>query len=541
VPTTSEKPTGNSLRWIVPCFGVLFITLALKVSLLVADAFPLNADEAVVGLMGRHILQGRWPIFFYGQAYMGSLDAVLVAGAFRLAGISAVAIRAVQCLLFLGTVWMTMILAKRYLLSQHAAIVAGLLMAIPTVNVTLYSTVSLGGYGESLFLGNLLLLLTLNIKDMPARRWTYFIWGLIAGLGFWAFGLTLVYSLPAGILLGVVIWRRKTRRWLSVLFVLLGLMIGAAPWIVHAASQGLGPLLSELVGSAIAVESGAGAAGGILSRLLSLLVLGSTVILGLRPPWEVQWLAWPLAPIVLAFWLAVLLHTVMALRRRDEGRALRWLLAWIVSFLFLGFLLTPFGGDPSGRYFLPLAVPMALMAADFIDRIRLQINSVLIYGLLGIVLAFNLWGTLQANMASPTGLTTQFDPITRIDHQHDAELIDFLEQHEERYGYSNYWVSYPIAFQSNEQIIFIPRLPYHPDFRYTERDDRYPPYTELVDGVSRVAYITTHHPDLDEYLRDAFQDLGVEFDEIRIGDYQVFYGLSKLISPQDIGLGSNTP
>jgi hypothetical protein len=50
------------------------------------NAVPFNADEAIVALMARHILQGERPIFFYGQAYMGSLDAYLVALGFLLFG-----------------------------------------------------------------------------------------------------------------------------------------------------------------------------------------------------------------------------------------------------------------------------------------------------------------------------------------------------------------------------------------------------------------------------------------------------------------------
>jgi hypothetical protein len=46
--------------------------------------------------MARHILQGERPLFFYGQAYLGSLDAWLVAGAFAVLGQSAAAIRLVQ-------------------------------------------------------------------------------------------------------------------------------------------------------------------------------------------------------------------------------------------------------------------------------------------------------------------------------------------------------------------------------------------------------------------------------------------------------------
>jgi hypothetical protein len=63
----------------------------------------------------------------------------------------------------------------------------------------------------------------------------------------------------------------------------------------------------------------------------------------------------------------------------------------------------------------------------------------------------------------------------------------------------------------------------------------------MVSNASRVAYITTHHPELDQYLRDAFSDLGVEYSDISIGDYQVFYDLSKPVSPQEMGLGTTTP
>ena len=61
-----------------PLLGALLINVALKAALLYADVVPFNADEAVVALMGRHILQGERPVFFYGQAYLGSLDAWLV-------------------------------------------------------------------------------------------------------------------------------------------------------------------------------------------------------------------------------------------------------------------------------------------------------------------------------------------------------------------------------------------------------------------------------------------------------------------------------
>jgi hypothetical protein len=116
-------------------------------------------------------------------------------------------------------------------------------------------------------------------------------------------------------------------------------------------------------------------------------------------------------------------------------------------------------------------------------------------------------------------------------------LIRFLRAKRITRGYSNYWVTYPIAFLSGEELIFSPRLPYHEDFRYTIRDDRYRKYSDLVNASEELSFITTNHPALDEYLREKFEKLGVTWTEKVIGDYTVFYQLSDTIRPDDIGLG----
>jgi len=156
-------------------------------------------------------------------------------------------------------------------------------------------------------------------------------------------------------------------------------------------------------------------------------------------------------------------------------------------------------------------------------------------------LIYNLWGTVQSAQRIPPGITTQFNAITQVDHRDMDELIMFLKDNDEMHGYTNYWVSYPLAFQSQEDLIFIPRLPYHEDLRYTPRDDRYPPYAQTVSQAPRVAYITTHHPALNDYLRTAFTDHGVTWRETRIGDYFVFHDLSLAVSPEEIGLGLSSP
>jgi predicted membrane-bound mannosyltransferase len=103
---------------------IVLLALALKGALLAADAVPFNSDEAVVGLMARHILlKGERPVFYYGQAYMGSLDAWLIAGAFALLGISTLTMRLVQVLLFIGLLVSYWLLARRFCRSEEAALV----------------------------------------------------------------------------------------------------------------------------------------------------------------------------------------------------------------------------------------------------------------------------------------------------------------------------------------------------------------------------------------------------------------------------------
>ena len=111
-----------------------------------------------------------------------------------------------------------------------------------------------------------------------------------------------------------------------------------------------------------------------------------------------------------------------------------------------------------------------------------------------LLLGYNVGATWQAATRQPPGITTQFDPITWIDHTRDQELIDFLLEQGETRGYTNYWVQTPIAFLSNERIISAAALPYHLNLGYTPRDDRYPPYTQAVAQADRAFYITTIIP-----------------------------------------------
>jgi len=549
-------------RWVLAGVGALGTAILLKIILLAANSFPFNADEAIVALMARHISQGATPSFFYGQAYMGSLDAFLIAIGFSIIAEQVWIVRFVQLLLYTATLTSTVWVGKKIFEDIRVGVLAIWFLAIPTVNVTLYTTVTLGGYGEMLLIGNLILLSGFRIADMLQRQgaedkwWDWTIFGALAGLGLWAFGLTLIYAIPVSIYLILVLWKRiyehrdqmhiQGRSVLIklgkiVVFASCGILLGAIPWIAYALRNGLIELVDEMRGGAIAGVEGLSWMSQNIQHLINFLLLGVTVIFGIRPPWEIRWLALPLIPFVIFFWIAVLIFSANQLYRRNYLHVERIVVLLGVGItLILAFILTPFGADPSGRYFLPLAIILSLIASDMIFKLKTKYGS-WAYGLAGMIIIFQLWGTVQIMLINPPGLTTQIDAITQIDHRYDEKLINFLLENGELHGYSNYWVAYPLAFKSEEKIIYVPRLPYHQDFRYTERDDRYEPYDMVVDQAEHVAYITTNHPDLNVYIRGQFDDLGVSWREQQIGDYLIFYALSEIVRPEDIKLGETSP
>jgi len=525
--------------------AILAAAAVLKAWLVGMDLVPFNADEAVVALMARHILAGERPVFFYGQAYMGSLDAFLVAGGFLIWGQHVWVIRLIQGLLYLATIITTVLIGRAAFSSLKTGLLAACLLAIPAINVTLYTTASLGGYGEALLIGNLIILAGHSLarslsKGENKDKYLALELGFLVGLGLWANGLTLVYSIPVGLVVLLTFFQHRKLAGARGMVLnggglALGFLSGSSPWWVFALSSGWSSLFTELFGSAVSVEQ-VTFWERLGAHLVNLVLLGGTVLFGLRPPWEVRWLAVPLLPLALIFWLGASGFVVQNMLRNKNQRFIYWMLGGVGIVLGLGFLFTSFGVDPSGRYFLPLCVPLALAAAEMVQYFFRKIHWQLLT--FAIVLIFNLWGTLQSAVYPP-GITTQFYAPSAIDHRYDADLLAFLDQAGEHFGYSNYWVAYPLAFNSGEQTIFIPRLPYHLDLRYTTRDDRYPPYDRLVNSSQQVAYITTRNPALDVWLRNGFSDAGVTWSEKTIGDYQVFYHLSRPVRPEQIGLGGD--
>src|SRR5229473_1530259 len=105
LPATNNPslPGRSPLRWLrflrSPLWLCLLLALLIRAWLVVHTQGVIAGDEAMVGLQAENILRGQHPVYYYGQPYMGSLEAYFAALLFAIAGPSVWTLRAVSILL----------------------------------------------------------------------------------------------------------------------------------------------------------------------------------------------------------------------------------------------------------------------------------------------------------------------------------------------------------------------------------------------------------------------------------------------------------
>ncbi|MEV0807314.1 hypothetical protein [Micromonospora sp. NPDC050200] len=247
--------------------------------LLLHDAPTTNSDEATMGLAALHIAQGRhFPVWFYGQAYMGTLEAYLAAPIMALAGPSVLALRVPSLALyalFLILVWR---LTRRLGGGRWFALVVVGLFALGSDRIVKNQMIAAGGYPELNPAGAALALLTLHLcAGQPgARLPRWAAWGLLSGLMIWVDPLLLPYIVATGAVL--VAWRRRELAGRAGLMVGAALLLGAAPMLLDSVRHGRNPL------AAVLAASGGDATTGWGERLHGGLVLGPPLGMGFCAP-----------------------------------------------------------------------------------------------------------------------------------------------------------------------------------------------------------------------------------------------------------------
>ncbi len=407
---------------------LLIFHFLFRFVLLSINSFPFNSDEAIVGLMAKHILDGENFLYFYGQSYMGSLDAYLVAFGFMILGEEIWVIRIVQIILYGMVVIFSYLFVEKSFQNKTIAFISSLFLIFPAVNVVLYTTVSLGGYGEALLLGILsFYLAALLFKESTNRKKKIIVYlgllGLILGLGLYVNPISLTMILPATLF---VFWKlvkqNKRKNKLIGIFLIFAVffLLGSSPfWYSLFFTNGFS-VLSEIGGSAVAIE-GNSYIQRLISHSISLVLFGPTVILGLRPPWAIELIGGAFIPLIILFWILIIYFLIKMNINLLKDYQFFLPLAGIIIFVAGGFIFTSFGIDPSGRYFLPIVIPLSIFAGYACNRLDKKIVNMLA----AITIVFHLYGSVSSGLKDPF-ITTQFYSPAQIKHTKILDLKKIL-------------------------------------------------------------------------------------------------------------------
>ncbi|MGW0435023.1 ArnT family glycosyltransferase [Micromonospora sp. NPDC003197] len=442
----------------LPVLLALLVGLAgvgYRLALLLADAPPTNSDEATMGLAALRIARGEdFPVWFYGQAYMGTLEAYLAAPIFALFGPSVLALRLPTLAMFALFLALSWRLTRRLGGDPWFALLVVGFLALGSDRVVKNQLIAGGGYPEMNPAGAALALLTVELclggsgRRLP--RWA--IWGLISGIMLWADPLLLPYILGTGVVLAV--WRRRELAGRAGLVAAGTMLLGAAPMLLDSIWYGRNPL------AAVLTASGGGASAGWGDRLYGGLVLGPPLGMGFCSPshctiWQFWWaLAFPVLLVLgaLLAWRTLRAARGPAGEPGDEQRvsaAVRLaLLAGAAAVLAAYVVSSSAGRTPveSARYLscLTIAMPALLWPLWQAARRRSGGLRVVASAVLAAILGTAAWATVAA---------IRTVPATHAEAERHRTLVDTLDELGVRHVYGGYWTCNRLTFATTEDVV----------------------------------------------------------------------------------------
>ena len=144
-------------------------------------------DEAVTGEMALHILKGEPQLFFWGQPYMGALEAYLTGFLFFIFGTSAFVLH-LEDILILSFMLFLINRIGTLVGGWRVGFLAAIYWALSPLYLSIIGQLATGGHQEACAAGAFVLFgicwLTFNPSKNPITL--AFLIGLMAGLGWWS-------------------------------------------------------------------------------------------------------------------------------------------------------------------------------------------------------------------------------------------------------------------------------------------------------------------------------------------------------------------
>lgn len=411
--------------WTLLAVAAVVAGSIMRAWILASRLGTLEADEAIVGLMARHALDGELSVFYWLSLYGGSQEALLTAAVFAVVGSSVLALKAVPIVLFGAAAVLTWLVGRRTVGEPAARVGAALLWVWPPFFVW-WTTKARAFYGLGLVCGLVVFWLALRLRERDSRRDAALL-GFAFGFGVWATQQSLLLSVPALLWLA---WRRPRAYRLAPLGA-MGFAIGALPWLAWNARNGW----KAVFPSAVAAED-----SSYIERLGDLFTTVLPTWLGLRLPYTLDWVFGRAVGVALL--ALVLAGFAAALVRRPRALEPLLVAGVLFPFLYAASSYTYYVAEP--RYLVFVAPLPALLLGRLLTR-----PWVAAVALTGAV-AFSAYGLTRIEEQG------RFLPRAARDVRVPPDmgpLIDFLERRGATRVLADYWVAYRLSFESRERVI----------------------------------------------------------------------------------------
>ena len=446
-------------RWTAIAIALAIVAMRSAIFLLRPETY-FDSDQAIVGLMAKHLAEGRaFPVFLYGQTYMLGVEAWLAAPLFAIAGVSGTALKAPLLLMNAAIAILLLRGFERDMgLRPALALAAALPFLLPSAGLSAVFMDASGGSLEPL----LYVLLLWATRDRP------FLCGAVFGIGF----LNREFTLYGLVSLACLAW--ADGRLLTAGGLRRFGTIAAIAAVIWLSVQGL-KYASSASGPGTTVADTFTSSNNLAELAARTCISPVKAIGGAGRLFTIHWPAilgtapYPLTAFSIesrvtqgmtgtsfipALLMAISIGGIAMRRRSTEAGAsprfaqyliLTGLLS-IAGYLFgrcgqVTFLLM--------RYELLSVLGIAGLLAWFL-RSRPSRAWVAAWSL-----ALAAWMAIVAIPHARFIAESIADPVTSAKH----ELIQALDAAGIRYGTADYWLAYDIDFVTNERMIFAATSP----------------------------------------------------------------------------------
>lgn len=499
-------------------YGLVLVGLLIRGAFFwyALNVLPISSDEAWPGLMALHVLKGDYPVVYWGQSYMGTVESFFQAPFVYWFGTTAFAIRVYPFLVGVAFLLLSLRLARE-MFGERVALWTALLLAVPPVYITIAtSVIPPDNYLATVALGSLALLITHRIVHAPAapgrqsRR--HLLLGIVCGLGFWVHILFIDFLVVA---VGFAWLKDKLLPVRQGGWALAGgFALGGLPLIAYNILHAFDTfIVARTVPAAVALEKGWMA----VREIFPVLVGGVVPLYGDNPNLvrlsDPVW--WSVAVFYagLAVWITWRFRGEWGslVRLSTSGTSGAAILVVLVLVSFVVFARSDRANSWAFRYLLPVmsALPIlaALGLAKMAERSR---RPVLAVGLA--IVAIQAWGHGVVWAAWGDAETR-----ARLDLPDDRPLIRYLDENGIRRAYGHFWISYRLTYETGERIICA--QPYDERFGGRYR----PKYTDRVDIATPAAFITLPGLGLDpDIIEHDLKLIGGRYRRAEVPPYTLF-------------------